>query len=86
MSTSPWAMRRISPKLLLTHLMLRSYEFEKDTAENFVQAIKTGEESFLHQGVNEDALVTETLAQLEAMQKEKDLTMASQKYKNFFGL
>lgn len=81
-----WYMKKVNPKLFVAQLMLRTYEHDKETSENLIDSIKTGEESHLNYAVQEDKLVSDTKILLEAISKEKDENEAAMKFRSFFGL
>lgn len=83
--SSMWFMKRLNPKLMVTHLMLRASQFDQNTSDNMVDSIKKSEESFLKLDVKEKKLVLDSVHALKECQKISP-EEAQRRYKDFFGL
>ena len=81
-----WFIKKVSPKLMVVQLMLRSQEYDQKTSDALIESIKQGEESFTNQKVAEDGLVKEMQEMLNKVAKEKDFEQCTIKYKNMFGV
>lgn len=86
MLSSMWFIKKVNPKLIITQLMLQSAEYDKETSDMLIDSMKSAEESFINQNVDEEEIEKATSETLEKILGEKDLETARHKYKNFFGL
>lgn len=81
-----WFLRKVNPKMIVTQLMLQASEYDKETSEIMIQSMKNAEESFSNKTLEEEELEATTKDILDKILEEKDLILAQQKYKHFFGL
>ncbi len=86
MMSSMWFVKKVSPKMIVTQLMLQSAEYDKQTSDMMIDSLKNAEESFINQGVEEEEIEKTTNETLEKILGEKNFDAARAKYRNFFGL
>ena len=70
----------------MSQIMLKLSQFENRQAEALIDSIHKGEESYLHNEIDEDALIEkvhETLNSMNSLQTEESLR---RDYKHFFGV
>lgn len=84
--SSFWFIKKVSPKLMVVQLMLRSQEYDQKTSDMMIESIKQGEESFNDQRTTEEELFKDTLEMLQKVSKERDFEQCTIKYKNMFGV
>jgi len=67
----PAFFRAVDPKMMLYQFVIRVVEYDKKQSQTIVDAIKTGEESYLDKSVEEEQLVENMKEVLQKMNAEK---------------
>lgn len=83
--STPWFLKKLNPKLLISQIVLHGKENEEIRSHNLYRAIKEGEENWYGMEVTEDQLFEETreiLTKLKACKTEQDMV---QYHSGFFG-
>ena len=74
---------RLNPKLLLTQFVLNSKEYDQKNSEILYESIRTGEETWRGQEIDEEDLilkVEEAFRDLQRLEKSKKMDAVYRKY------
>jgi len=81
-----WFFTKINPKMLLGQILIAGKEYEVKESENLYQAIRQGEESWLHQELSEEDLFRSSKDTFSKMSKIQSKDELRSKFGSKFGL
>lgn len=86
MTSRIWFIKRVNPKQVMSQIMLKQNQFENNQAETLIDSIRKGEESYLHNEIDEDRLVEKVSEILDSMNTIQTEDSLRSDYKQFFGV